>query len=89
MSQSQHTPGPWEIFKINNPKINPEIWSKYKRIAIITDTVETARLIAAAPDMLEQFKYILKIATDAIPEEYSGLIKAACNKIIAKAEGVK
>lgn len=36
MSETKHTPGPWEAFKINNPKDNPEIWAKYEQIAVVT-----------------------------------------------------
>ena len=47
-----YTKGPWEAFKINDPKVNPEIWAKYEQIAEVTGTVANANLIAAAPDLL-------------------------------------
>lgn len=83
---SKHTPGPWcavegTVFKDYGDKAYPvasvEGWGE--------DTDHNARLIAAAPDLLEALKRIVDwdAAGLALTEDHAGQARAA----IAKAEG--
>lgn len=82
-----HTPGPWRISDLQR---NIVVAGKHSNsvatcyIVGITDTMETAeanaRLIAAAPDMLEALRGFLTIG-------YYPETRAAAEAAIAKAEG--
>lgn len=60
MSETKHTPGPWEF---DGPHHNIIVWSSpNNRICFMTSdgpTEANARLIAAAPDLLEALKNIV------------------------------
>jgi hypothetical protein len=57
---SKHTPGPWEVRPLNNEIINADhgrlpfgIVAGYTLIGALYENDADARLIAAAPDLLE------------------------------------
>jgi len=59
--ETKHTPGPWIESKIGNHYEEYLIYSEEtgKNVAINVDGLANARLIAAAPDMLEALKEFL------------------------------
>ena len=86
-----HTPGPWEVERrwSNGCEICPIIASKSKWIADVvgaphlgfSDTIDNARLIAAAPDLVEACEAIIARGAD----DYSGM--KAVRAAVAKAKG--
>ncbi len=76
---SKHTPGPWkrEIRSVLIP-IAPYEWAE-----AYGGSIANARLIAAAPDLLEALKGVLRVA-DRKTDEFD-----AARAAIAKAEGEK
>lgn len=98
---TKHTPGPWRVEQDGN--MNPNLtfricgpWIHRKSSArqpyhALADTEANARLIAAAPELLEALKLAYQQFDDAIhcrrpsmhPLEYAKVLRAA----IAKAEG--
>ena len=92
---AKHTPGPWEAVGnlVRSPMVQPQGLSKGVQIAecrdayFLSHTEESkanARLIAAAPELLEVAQLILaEDLLDFLPEEYASKIRAA----IAKATG--
>jgi len=88
-AQTQHTPGPWKIVKKGVFNIR-FVGADGFGIADTTEVDErekaNARLIAAAPDMLEALKYIVAWKPkDWNPETARDMAQQA----IAKAEGRK
>ena len=90
-----HTPGPWNIEEYNNQTL--EIWPQqqngYGCIAKIdklfgqfTDSQANARLIAAAPELLEALK-AASILLDKKPDNFMMAVELIVNQAIAKAEG--
>lgn len=72
MSASKHTPGPWKIVK-----------SKFGDLSIKSEVEANARLIAAAPELLEACKRAFdQTDKDARPADWE-MLRAA----IAKATG--
>ena len=69
----KHTPGPWEAKTVTSDHVlAPTVWSKNGQIAVVgpsTDHYEVmnvnARLVAAAPEMLEELKSIVRTITTA------------------------
>lgn len=93
MNTPKHTPGEWKIYPAykSYPDLAFEIWNGDYRIATTTDGAEqakiNARLIAAAPDLLEACKEIVEagkrdLIRTGIHSELWRLEQA-----IAKAEG--
>jgi hypothetical protein len=94
MESSKHTPGPWESirqFSINGDQdhlsydIRPASWNA-GRLAVVTEgnaePEPNARLIAAAPELLEALKLVRDNARDDSPEMWDKV-----NSAIAKATG--
>ena len=91
----KHTPGPWEIFWIGSPAgLSARIHSK-EMIDVCHISKEwmgngdNAKLIAAAPDLLEALKLLYRRAQEAgIGNDFwpSDAFEAA-EKAIARAEG--
>lgn len=92
-SQAQHTPGPWEIKKSAIPGANYEIWTELGRKAGYAYRQEEARLIAAAPELLEAAKMALETLDFWNNKKIGGGVKTssptvdALKAAIAKAEG--
>ena len=73
-NETKHTPGPWSVEKSN---LGPEIWNQNTRVARVNinheyhadmvDDQANARLIAAAPELLEALEAIL----EAMPAQMS------------------
>jgi hypothetical protein len=84
---TQHTPGPWEIL-YNDPQ--EEYWVTRPHYdagpAKIVYHIEDARLIAAAPDLLEALKEMLDNHEDACTGYGEGAAEKA-RAAIAKATG--
>lgn len=99
---TEHTPGPWEV---DGPPSNQIIWCAdgENRICFMAHSngrddegdIATARLVAAAPDLLAALAWIERVCCEELPLEYNdGMRKAfqrnvrdAANKAIAKARG--
>lgn len=110
MSNAKHTPGPWKTSRAKRPSdgaydyaIGADFGDQTLAIAeafgrvdddIYPDAEANARLIAAAPDMLEVIKQLLK-SSDGWdvrqlekrygPSDFVGILKGRA--VIAKAEG--
>ena len=81
---SAHTPGPWKAQTFATSwKVWPISRRKADGSAVAYDCTEAdARLIAAAPELLEALRYLLDNQGD-----YSAAGIAICREAIAKAEG--
>lgn len=94
MKNSKHTPGPWAV---NGWSVTIGNWSISTAMprATIEESDANARLIAAAPELLEALNWALKNLEEiALPEfEKQGRVTSINNAIekaraaIAKAEG--
>ena len=86
---AKHTPGPWEwndATDIYDPRTGATICEFYRTPREGTVQMANARLIAAAPDMLEVLKQALIPLVDAGFRD-AGYIVPLLRKVIAKAEG--
>lgn len=90
--QKQHTPGPWKFYTKPQPNGCPIVGTNCGlMVAMLAHTVRqpeqadeaiaNARLIAAAPDLLEALK-------DAYPHIGDDALRARIGAVICKAEGV-
>jgi len=83
-----HTPGPWVYYyeKIGNQHI---VWSDNSRIVSLSmndDAESNARLIAAAPDLLEALSVLVELVSCQIcDDDHPAIINA--RDAIAKATG--
>jgi hypothetical protein len=86
----KHTPGPWKYSTEPQPNGCPIIGAQGLMIAMLAHTVNqadqretalaNARLIAAAPDLLEFAQWVLSLKT-------GGMIEARARAVVTKAEG--
>jgi hypothetical protein len=92
---SKHTPGPWRVFAAPTAIFaegRKEVvhWSGFDSSDFQKDIKANARLIAAAPELLEACKKTIELFCTLPNQRYSGLI-VACAEIveaaIQKAEG--
>ena len=85
MKRSEQTPGPWEWTTGDPQKRNYGIYSvEHGRIAeVLNQHVGNSRLIAAAPDLLEQLEALI-VQIDSIP---SLIVPPGPLAAIAKAKG--
>ena len=89
-----HTPGPWELVPAKNPSyrfVSADAWNKLARVVVrmegqgsdSNEGVANARLIAAAPELLEAAEKALhymrlhKYADQAWAEDLASSIKKA------------
>ncbi len=102
-AKSKHTPGPWVLgalrreFRQINAVSCEQPWEEFASVAVKLDGIPSkegeanARLIAAAPDLLEALTLCLRFAeTEANQEDACYDAKPAVEKAraaIAKAEG--
>lgn len=77
MSESKHTPGPWEIVRtepsshgVGRFKIISGQWSVAETFCGINEEEANARLIAAAPDLLEACEASLNALVGIIESDY-------------------
>lgn len=97
---SGHTPGPWHV--VTNTDGGTDVvhtrgrapGESYREVALDIDTEEDARLIAAAPDLLEALETILKQAATLhggsggpTPRQVANDIEKEAREAIAKATG--
>jgi hypothetical protein len=95
MSEKQvtHTPGPWVVkhdekgLPFIGVKSDP--WTYNGTIASVDTSEKDARLIAAAPELLEQCKLFEQLLSTLIMEGHSGadLERDNLRAILAKVEG--
>ena len=91
MTQSKHTPGPWEVQGSTYITVNSLILAHCKQMGHVAleEAEANSRLIAAAPDLLEALKVAIDIRKN--PEGVSfEAVKAFIERaeaVIAKAEG--
>lgn len=84
---SAHTPGPWAVGK--NERSDERIEVRAEPLGLLVALVEKssdARLIAAAPDLLEALRVLVEVASVCIPETAGHELEQA-RAAIAKAEG--
>ena len=98
-TKTQHTPGPWKIERIGVGDIeeNDSRWMVTGRGRIIADPGAdkigraNARLIAAAPEMLEALRHIARMDLTGNDVEHIATLgrglQIAARRAIAKAEG--
>lgn len=83
---TKHTPGPWVVNPIQlNQIATPDARLEIARATVLRDqheTIANARLIAAAPELLEALKAIVKSLAD---QDDEGLIEHAQQMIDARA----
>jgi hypothetical protein len=92
---SNHTPGPWEatlyLSETDPPMKYPRVWANGMLICSIPAAARfdyaNAKLIAAAPDLLEACKGMVIAATRTIDHETFVEALEDIEKAIAKAEG--
>ena len=93
---TQHTPGPWEFGGNFGPKDDVEIWHNADLVAMVSNQTEldmllaNARLIAAAPELLEALEALVDVAgvasTPSTRQAFNAEIKRAV-AVIRKACG--
>jgi hypothetical protein len=84
---SKHTPGPWNLYPNSASdwvvrKMFPDGQESHE-IARCTSGMDNARLISAAPDLLEALEFVIR----GVPDTWEGVQKARA--AIAKARGEK
>lgn len=84
MKNSKHTPGPWELY---NYKTEVLVYGQphSRNVATVTGNSADARLIAAAPEMLEYLEIMLDWAKSGKPIDH--MAKVSLEYIIGKAKG--
>ena len=96
MNANKHTPGPWEAVGnlVRSPMVQPQGLSKGVQIAecrdayFLSHTEESkanARLIAAAPELLEALQEMVSLVEMVIP--FDGPQQRKARAAIAKATG--
>ena len=88
MNEAKHTPGPWKANDARNQDGTRDIYYVGQpvpwKIASGCSTVQNARLIAAAPDLLEALQ---DLSISASESGYSGIVLDRARTAIAKAKG--
>ena len=92
MSAAQHTPGPWTFYRESSCDRGDSYGVKapaphYWVVPTLNINPEDAHLIAAAPDLLEALKEIVKFWDSAIPGELVSDMHINARAAIAKATG--
>lgn len=86
-----HTPGPWEYSTTYMGKSEVYIGTDEKTgghcVVYSKNHYKDARLIAAAPELLEQCKYLGKIIRCRLPEMDADIELAKLREVLAKVEG--
>jgi hypothetical protein len=87
--QETHTPGPWELVQERDYLNLQEKDTNLVIAQFMGASNEDARLIAAAPELLEQCKLFEKLLSTLIMEGHSGadLERDNLQAILAKVEG--
>ena len=88
MSKSKHTPGPWKIY-YRRGRIQSIVGNDTYASLLSPLTEPNARLIAAAPDLLEALKETMFIVSRKSTEKERELVFKKSMEAIAKADGEK
>ncbi len=85
---SKHTPGPWktdgdEIILSSDGRNLADVWTEFAAIPR-DEAVANARLIAAAPELLEALPALIVIALDSL-DGMDAETREECERDIAKA----
>lgn len=78
----QHTPGPWQICRPSYATY-PHITSEAREHVAVATTEADARLIAAAPELLEALDDLVAEYESIVHNEYDGTTRLA--ELLAKA----
>lgn len=86
---TKHTPGPWVVDRTHPELERNVVWSGDQIIASVVNDQHgnadaNARLVAAAPELLEALRYMV---ANAEAEGWSEMMLADATAAIAKAEG--
>jgi hypothetical protein len=80
----KHTPGPWETSRDATPEWHTQVTvyaeATGKRVATVFETPANARLIAAAPELLEALRWALSVL-DKSEEHHPGSIHRMLNDV--------
>jgi hypothetical protein len=96
-----HTPGPWHVNFTKFSEVRTDegaLIAKCEKLSGLVNLQANARLIAAAPDLLEALKNLLRanpgdctiagrIAETGQPLSAYGMARHAAGQVIAKAQG--
>ena len=92
---NKHTQGPWKVSKPRKSYMNGEMMFHVDGADVVTDyedwgfTEESARLIAAAPDLLQALRHVLPhVGVGYSGAQRQGIVEVA-RAAIAKATGEK
>jgi hypothetical protein len=88
--QSQHTPGPWTYYKTLDGKHHVDLPGDGAADVVGANAPNNARLIAAAPELLEALKAIVDTCDTSPSNRPSALdviLSRIARQVIAKAEG--
>ncbi len=81
-----HTPGPWHTY-LSHKDINRHIACKDGNSIAKEVHHANARLVAAAPELLEQCKHLEKVIRCRLPEMDADIELAKLREVLAKVEG--
>jgi hypothetical protein len=90
---SKHTPGPWKVAKPQKSHANGKLMYGIVGPEIVADyedwgfTEANARLIAAAPDLLEVLSEVVKFWDSIVPTDCINDMHIKARAAIARAEG--
>ncbi len=85
-TKEKHTPGPWHTY-LSHKDINRHIACKDGNSIAKEVHHANARLIAAAPELLEQCKHLEKVIRCRLPEMDADIELAKLREVLAKVEG--
>ena len=95
---SKHTPGPWIMTRRGEHyhDIHGRRWEELARVVTKTDGaikdsaegMANAKLIAAAPELLEALKHLEGFLSNKGYSEHDPLVRGMARQAIAKAEGI-
>ena len=85
MKTAQHTPGPWRIGDAGHTVFGPPNGNPAPKVIAPNLSRDDARLIAAAPDLLQFARDFLAMWTAAGPTDSP--MEAQARAVIAKAKG--
>lgn len=89
---AQHTPGPWVLKQFGGPQISgpngyavATMWGALSVRELAGQDAANARLIAAAPDLLEALEMMVAVSRSA--PGFSAMVRKDAELAIAKARG--
>lgn len=94
-NKAQHTPGPWKATAFSVVEANPRIPGETQTICEMASPWNTenyranARLIAAAPELLEALQELEKVESSPHSETKRFLAREQARAAIAKAQGTE